>query len=154
MARADLIQCENMDLHCAAVYAGSFDPVTPGHVDVAERAAGDFGRVMVVVAVNSWKKPRFPLHQRLEMLRSAFAKDERISVGECHTWIAPWARRTGATTLIRGSRCWLETLQEGLMAAVNFGLGKGLPTRLYTASPALRHWSSSRLVASAEAATS
>lgn len=134
------------DLRCApAVYAGSFDPVTPGHIDVAERAAATYGRVMVVVAVNSWKRPRSPLHQRVDMLRAAFAADERISVGECHTWIAPWARGVGATTLIRGSRCWLETVQEGLMAAINFGLGRGLPTRLYRATPALRDCSSTRL---------
>lgn len=134
-----------------AVYAGSFDPVTPGHVDVAKRAAtvdtgvgaNDFGRVVVVVAVNTWKRPRFSTHQRVFMLRSAFSTDSRISVDECHTVLASWARSVGATTLIRGSRCWLETVRERLMAAINFVLGKGLPTRVYQASPALRHCSSS-----------
>lgn len=130
-----------------AVYAGSFDPVTPGHVNVAGRAADEFGRVVVVVAINSCKRPRFTTQQRVSMLKSAFGKDRRISVDECHTWVAPWARRIGATTLIRGSRNWLETMQETLLAVVNFGLGRGLPTRLYRASPALRNCSSSRLMA-------
>lgn len=132
-----------------AVCAGSFDPVTPGHIDIVERAVDDFGCVVVVVAVNSWKRARFPTQQRVKLLRLVFAKDKRIRVDECHTLLAPWARNIGATTLIRGSRHWLETMKESLLAAINFGLGGGLPTRLYPASPALRQCSSTRLVASA-----
>lgn len=112
-------------------------------MDVARRAAEDFDSVIVTVAVNCWKTPSSTVEERVRTLRSAFVGDDRISVDSCQALVAPWARARGATSLVRGVRNWQDVLLEVTMTAVNYVLGRGLPTRLYSASPAYITCSSS-----------
>lgn len=126
-------------------YAGSFDPVTAGHLDVATRAAAECDHLFLLVARNPRKPGRHPAATRVLLLRQALAGTVckgSVSVAVCDGLVACWARRHGVDRLVRGARGWRDWVAELPLAAVNAALGLGLPTRIYPAAPALRHVSS------------
>ena len=118
-----------------AVCPGSFDPITVGHLDLAERAAAIFDRVILCVMVNGEKHPMFSLEERLELARAASAHLPNVEAAACGGLLADFALVKG----VRGSADFDWELQ---LAQINRDLCPGLDTILLTARPEHRHVSS------------
>ncbi len=103
-----------------AVYPGTFDPVTKGHLDIIHRALTLFDRVIVAVAINATKKPVFSLQERMEMIRQCFPADEkRIEVDSVSGLIVDYAYTKGANAIIRGLRAVSDFDYEFQLALMN-----------------------------------
>jgi len=102
-----------------AVVPGSFDPATNGHVDIIERAARLFRRVIVAVAANGIKQPLFSPEIRVEMLRDACRHLENVSVASFDGLLVDYARSIGARTIVRGLRAVSDFEYELQMAHTN-----------------------------------
>ncbi len=91
-----------------AVYPGSFDPITNGHLDIVERAAAVFDTVVVAVLANPRKAPLFSVDQRIEVIRVALAAhrvpDDRVDVDSFDGLTVEFARARGASAIVRGLR--------------------------------------------------
>lgn len=130
----------------AAVFAGSFDPVTRGHVDLVRRAAHVFERVVVAVAVNSGKQPLFSLDERVAMLRDALESEGvAADVERLDGLLVAFARRVGARALLRGVRGAGDFEYELGMARMNAHMAPDLETVFLAPAPSLS-WISSTLV--------
>jgi len=102
-----------------AVYPGSFDPITFGHIDIIERAAGLFDRLVVAVATNPLKKGLFTVEERLALLREVLADYPNAEAG-CFTGLTvKYAEKSGAQALIRGLRAISDFENEFMMALTN-----------------------------------
>ena len=102
-----------------AVYPGSFDPITNGHLDILERATGVFDKVIVLVAINSSKKSRFSLEERVNMIKEATADLENVVVDSYEGLTVRYAKEHGATHLIRGLRAVSDFEYEFKLASAN-----------------------------------
>ncbi|HUK84085.1 MAG TPA: pantetheine-phosphate adenylyltransferase [Verrucomicrobiae bacterium] len=102
-----------------AVYPGSFDPITNGHLDVIERAAHIFDRVIVAVAHNPEKTPMFTPQVRVELVRAAVRDLKNVDVEEFAGLLVKYARERGATALVRGLRAVSDFEFEFQMALMN-----------------------------------
>ena len=102
-----------------AVYPGSFDPFTNGHLDVVDRALGIFDHLIVAVAANPDKRqPLFTVEERLELISSSLKGRERVEVASFTGLTVEYARSRGATTLVKGLRAYSDfdaELQQALM---------------------------------------
>jgi pantetheine-phosphate adenylyltransferase len=102
-----------------AVYPGSFDPLTNGHLDVVERALGIFDRLIVAVAANPDKRqPLFSVEERMELISTALKGRDRVEVASFTGLTVEYARSRGATTLVKGLRAYSDfdaELQQALM---------------------------------------
>ncbi|MFZ9526835.1 MAG: pantetheine-phosphate adenylyltransferase [Schleiferiaceae bacterium] len=87
-----------------ALFPGSFDPLTLGHDDVVRRAAALFDRVVVGIGVNADKKNMFPLEQRMDWIRHAFADLPHVEVASYEGLTVDYARQIGAQYMVRGLR--------------------------------------------------
>ena len=111
-----------------AVYPGSFDPPTKGHEDLVRRSLALADRLIVAVAVNAAKQPLFPVDERLELLRTAIGDDGRISFQSFDGLLAEFAKRVGATIIVRGLRAVSDFEYEFQMALMNRQLHPSLET--------------------------
>jgi len=111
-----------------AVYPGSFDPPTRGHTDLVGRCLALADRVIVAVAKNSTKQPLFSLEERLAMLRAAIGDNPRISFASFDGLLVEFAKREGATLIVRGLRAVSDFEYEFQMAMMNRHLLPGLET--------------------------
>ena len=112
-----------------AIYPGSFDPVTNGHLDVIERAAKLFDEVIVAVAVNSQKQPQFTTEERLALLQETTAKHgERVRLARLEGLLVDYARSVGAGAIIRGLRAVSDFEFEFQMALMNRKLEANVET--------------------------
>jgi pantetheine-phosphate adenylyltransferase len=111
-----------------AVYPGSFDPVTNGHLDIIVRARALFDRVIVAVAENPHKKPLFPVTERVEMLRSVLAGFPDVKVDAYSGLTVFYARKQGACAIIRGLRAISDFENEFVMALTNKKLAPEIET--------------------------
>lgn len=103
-----------------AVYPGTFDPITMGHLDIIQRALHLFDRVVVAVAENVAKKTLFPLDQRLQMIRDCFPADEkRIEVTAVKGLLVDYAYTKGAKAIVRGLRAVSDFDYEFQLALMN-----------------------------------
>lgn len=102
-----------------ALYPGTFDPVTLGHVDIIKRAAGLFDRLVVAVADNPEKETLFTVKERVELLEKAIGDMERARVTSFNGLTAKFARSIGATAIIRGIRAVSDFEFEFQMAMMN-----------------------------------
>jgi pantetheine-phosphate adenylyltransferase len=102
-----------------AVYPGSFDPFTNGHLDVVERALGIFDRLIVAVLANPDKRsPLFTVEERVEMIKESLDTDSRVDVESFRGLTVDFARSRGAQTLVKGLRAYSDfdaELQQALM---------------------------------------
>jgi pantetheine-phosphate adenylyltransferase len=112
----------------AAIYPGTFDPITFGHIDIIMRASKIFRKVIVVVAENPHKNPVFTAKERLEMIEEAVKGVDEIKVVTYHGLIADSLRKYGATTIIRGLRALSDFDYEFQMAFTNRNLNKDAET--------------------------
>ena len=119
-----------------AVYPGTFDPITPGHLDIIARARHLFARVTVLVAVNADKQPAGSLSQRAVLLRRELpAGWDNVSVAAWAGLTAEFCRQHGAGVIIRGVRNVPDLSHESQLAAMNEDLG--VTTLLLPARPGL-----------------
>ena len=102
-----------------ALYAGSFDPLTLGHLDIIERAAGIFDEVVVGVVVNLEKKTMFSFAERMEMIREATAHLPNVSVDMCDGLLADFVNRNGFNVVVRGLRGMSDFDSEQQMAQLH-----------------------------------
>ncbi len=111
-----------------AIYPGSFDPITNGHLDVAARAARLFDRVILAVARNSSKSGLFELDQRVGLIQQAIADLPGVEVSQFEGLLVNYARSIGAGTVIRGLRAVSDFEYEFQMALMNRQLAPGVET--------------------------
>jgi len=111
-----------------AIYPGSFDPITNGHLDIIERATSVFGTVVVAVAVNMEKAPLFSVEERVEMLREASGHLDNVQVDYFEGLTVDYAREQGANVLIRSLRAVSDFEFELQMALMNKRLNESVET--------------------------
>jgi pantetheine-phosphate adenylyltransferase len=105
--------------HRTAIYPGTFDPITYGHLDIIERAVEIFDRVIVSLGRNPEKNPLFTLDERLEMIRESVAHIKGVEVDTFTGLVVRHAEELGAEALIRGLRAVTDFEYEFQMALVN-----------------------------------
>lgn len=126
-----------------AIYPGSFDPITLGHLDIIERAAACFEKIYVCVMVNCDKKqPMFTREKRLELIQKAIAHIPNAEAELFSGLLADYAREKGARILIKGVRNMTDFDSEMQMARINRGIEPTLETLLLPASAEYEHFSS------------
>ena len=115
-----------------AIYAGSFDPITNGHVDIIERGLRMFDEVIVVVATNLRKSTQksawFSVEERVDLVKKVFRHNKRIKVDTCSGLIVEYAREHKVQALQRGLRAASDFESEFMMAAINREMNHGLET--------------------------
>lgn len=126
-----------------ALYAGTFDPVTNGHIDVVRQAAGLADRLVLAVGVHPGKAPLFSAEDRIAMLQETCADIAKKTACElrCITFsdlVVATAKREGATLLIRGLRDATDFDYEMQMAGMNATMAPGIQTIFLPASPSVR----------------
>lgn len=125
-----------------ALVPGSFDPITLGHVDVIERAARLFDKVVVVVAQNAEKTYMFTKDQRLDIAKAAISHIENAEAVFCDGIVAELGMQIGATALIKGVRDAKDLEYEAVIAKVNKGIAPEIETVLLCADESVKSVSS------------
>jgi len=115
-----------------AIYPGSFDPITFGHVDVIARAAALFDEVLVAVAVNEAKQGLFSMEERVRMIEEATAKISNVKVTAFDGLLVEFARQKGAAAVVRGLRAISDFEFEFQMALMNRKLEPAVETVFLT----------------------
>ncbi len=111
-----------------ALYPGTFDPITYGHIDVVERAAQLFSKVIVLVAKNTSKTPLFTDEERIAMIREVFRRNPRVEVDGFDGLLVEYARRHKAGVIVRGLRAVSDFEYEFQMALTNRKLAPSIDT--------------------------
>lgn len=111
-----------------AIYPGSFDPITNGHLDVAQRATAMFDRVIVAVAENAEKHPLFTSDERAALVRSALRGVRRVVVDQFDGLLVDYARRKKAVAIVRGLRAVSDFEYELQLALMNRKLAPQVET--------------------------
>jgi len=111
-----------------AIYPGSFDPVTNGHLDLIDRGTKIFDRLVVAILRNTEKDPLFSLEERKEMLAEVTAPYGNVEIDSFHGLLVDYARKRGAQVLLRGIRAVSDYEYELQMAMMNRKLEAGLET--------------------------
>ena len=125
-----------------AVFPGSFDPITTGHVDLVMRALPLFDEVVVAIGVNSQKQTLFDLETRLTWLRQTFCAEPKVRVDFFERLTAHYCERIGARYLLRGLRNASDFDYEKTISQLNHIVGDGIETVFLIAQPAYTHISS------------
>ncbi|GGA69212.1 phosphopantetheine adenylyltransferase [Arenimonas soli] len=120
-----------------AVYPGTFDPITNGHIDLVARAAPLFDKVVVGIAESPGKSPALPLAQRVDLARIALAGHDNVEVVGFHSLLAHFVHEIGAGVLLRGLRAVSDFEYEFQMASMNRHLIPDVETLFLT--PAEQH---------------
>jgi len=126
-----------------AIYPGTFDPVTRGHIDICERALQVFDHVVIGVADSLAKEPFFNIEERLDMLRLVFDDNEHISVKPFSGLLIDFARDCGADVIVRGLRAISDFEYEVQLAGMNRSLAPEIETVFLTAAQSYAFVSSS-----------
>ena len=110
-----------------AIYPGSFDPITNGHLEVLKRALNIFDRVIVLVAINPEKKSRFSVEERVSMIKES-VDSNRVEVDSSSGLTVKYAKEHGATHLIRGLRAVTDFEYEFSLASANDYIDSSIDT--------------------------
>ncbi|HHJ51809.1 MAG TPA: pantetheine-phosphate adenylyltransferase [Caldithrix abyssi] len=111
-----------------AIYPGTFDPITLGHVDIIERSSKLFDQVVVTLAINVSKKPLFSIEERKEMIRDAVRNLPNVTVEQFDGLLVDFAKRMKASVIIRGLRAISDFEYEFQMALMNRHLADDITT--------------------------
>jgi len=125
-----------------AVFPGSFDPITNGHIDLVRRFAKVFDKIIVAVGVNTSKKFVFSLEQRVHWLEQVFADDDNIEVGNFEGLTVNYCKEQGANYLIRGLRNASDFDYEKTISQLNTIIGDDIETVFLISKPEYSHISS------------
>ena len=125
------------------IYAGSFDPVTYGHIDVIERAARLVDELIVAVLGNSGKTPLFTVEEREDMLREVTKHIPNVTVTQSSGLLAEFAREQNCGVVVKGLRALSDFEHEFQMALINHKLNPGLDTMFLTTEHQFMYLSSS-----------
>jgi len=128
-----------------AVYPGSFDPLTNGHVDIIERGARLFDRIIVAIAVNAEKSPMFTMTERVEIARAVFHDRPNVEVDTFEGLLVNYVARRKANVIVRGLRAVSDFEYEMQMALMNRELAGTLET-VFMMPAAQYSFISSRLI--------
>ena len=126
-----------------AIYPGSFDPITLGHLNIITRAASIFDRLIVCVGYNQKKSPMFTAQERVEMIRKATSHLPNVEVEASDELLAHYARRKGACVVVKGLRAVSDFESEFTMSLINKKLNPELDTMFLTADSQYMYLSSS-----------
>ncbi|MDO4743545.1 MAG: pantetheine-phosphate adenylyltransferase [bacterium] len=126
-----------------AIYPGSFDPVTVGHLDIIRRAASLFDNLIVVVMTNAKKAPSFTVSERVDMLKKTVADIPNVKIDSYEGLLADYAKKTKADVIIRGLRAVSDFEYEFQMALTNKKLYPDTETLFLTTSAENMYLSSS-----------
>jgi len=126
-----------------AIYPGSFDPVTSGHLNIIRRAAHIFDRLIVCVMVNGGKQPMFSQEERVDLIRRVTADIPNVEVDSSEELLAEYARRKGSCVIVKGLRAGSDFENEFQMAMINRKINPELDTMFLTAEHQYMYMSSS-----------
>jgi pantetheine-phosphate adenylyltransferase len=126
-----------------ALYAGSFDPLTLGHLDVIKRASKLFPSLIVAVGAAREKKPLFPVEERVELIRTCIAELKNVKVESFSGLAVNFARSHNVVAMIRGVRSTADYAYEVQMALMNRAMTPEIETIFIPTSPQFSHISSS-----------
>lgn len=125
-----------------AVFPGSFDPITIGHVDLVKRAMPLFDKIVVAVGINSKKQYLFPLEQRLTWLKEVFSSMPEVEVDSFQGLTVHYCNKIGARYLLRGLRNASDFDYEKTISQLNHIVGKKIETLFLISHPEFSHISS------------
>ncbi len=128
-----------------ALYPGTFDPVTNGHIDVVKRAVKIFGEVIVAVAHNLEKAPLFSVEERVDLLKKSLKGIDGVTVSSFEGLVVDFARRNKAAVVIRGLRMLSDFEYEFQMALTNRKLADDIETIFLMPSESYSYLSSKLL---------
>ena len=126
-----------------AIYPGSFDPITSGHLNIIRRASKIFDRLIVCVMINSAKNPMFTREERVEMIRRVVGDLPNVEVDSSDELLAEYAKRKGSCVVVKGLRAGSDFENEFQMALVNHKINPGLDTMFLTSEAQYMYLSSS-----------
>lgn len=126
-----------------AIYPGSFDPITSGHLNIIQRASRIFDRLIVCVMVNAGKKPMFSLEERVALISKVVADLPNVEVDGSDELLAEYARRKGGCVIVKGLRAGSDFENEFQMALINRKINPDLDTMFLTAEHQYMYLSSS-----------
>ena len=127
-----------------AIYPGTFDPITFGHIDIVERAATLFDKVILGVAESKSKNPLFSVDERMELISDIFKSNSKIEVlGYSRQLTVDLARENGAIAIIRGLRAVADFEYEFQLATMNRSLAPDIESIFFTPKDTLIYVSSS-----------
>lgn len=124
-----------------AVFPGTFDPITLGHVDIIKRALPLFDELIIAIGVNADKKTMFSLKERIAFIEKVFADEKKIKVKDYTGLTVNFCKQIGAKYLVRGLRNGIDLNYEAPIAQTNFKL-TGIDTYFLISSPEVSHISS------------
>ena len=126
-----------------AIYPGSFDPVTSGHLNIIRRAANIFDKLIVCVMVNGAKSPLFSQEERVQMIRDVVSDIPNVEVDASCDLLAEYARQKGSCVIVKGLRAGSDFENEFSMAIINHKINPNLDTMFLTAEHQYMYLSSS-----------
>lgn len=126
-----------------AIYPGSFDPVTSGHLNIIQRAANIFDKLIVCVMVNAGKNPMFTLEERVELIRRVTSNLPNVEVDSSSELLADYARKRGSCVIVKGLRASSDFENEFQMALINHKINPELDTMFLPAESQYMYLSSS-----------
>jgi len=126
-----------------AIYPGSFDPITSGHLNIIKRAANIFDRLIVCVMVNSGKSPMFTRDERVSLIRRVVGDLHNVEVDSSNELLAEYAQRKGSCVIVKGLRAGSDFENEFQMALINHKINPNLDTMFLTSEHQYMYLSSS-----------
>ena len=126
-----------------AIYPGSFDPITSGHLNIIRRAANIFDRLIVCVMVNSSKVPMFSREERVSMIQRVVTDIPNVEVDSSDELLAEYAKRKGGCVIVKGLRAGSDFENEFQMALINHKINPNLDTMFLTSEHQYMYLSSS-----------
>ena len=126
-----------------AIYPGSFDPITSGHLNIIQRAAKIFDKLIVCVMVNAGKSPMFTQEERVDLIRRVIADIPNVEVDCSGDLLAEYAKRKGSCVIVKGLRAGSDFENEFQMALINPKIKPDMDTMFLTAESQYMYLSSS-----------
>jgi pantetheine-phosphate adenylyltransferase len=126
-----------------AIYPGSFDPITSGHLNIIRRASNIFDKLIVCVMINSEKHPMFSLDERVDMIRRVTGDLPNVEVDASNALLAEYAKQKGSCVIVKGLRAGSDFENEFQMALINHKINPELDTMFLTAEHQFMYLSSS-----------